>query len=349
MFELIICSMLTHPAGLPLPPLCPGQAVRQGDHVLFSLVRVAMGHHRLRDAHGVPDHHDLLLPSVNQLGDAVFPHGADSARELRTGRGSQCRLQRSGEEGRCTVQAGQLKQQAALETARRKIAEVDAAMSCRGSRRGQGRSEDTGGQGQPPAGHGRTERQDANCNAAIRASCRNATSKSCRCSSTSGRPALMRPPHPSSRRRCGFRRCCRPRRPAPKPRWREAQVDLDKTFVRAGVDGRVEQFALRVGDVVNPLMRPAGVLIPEGAGRRGLAGRLWPDRGSGDESRHGRGSDLRLEALGDHPDGRHQRAGLHRGRPVPRRGATHRSAECQATRARSSFSWSRSTRAVSKA
>ncbi len=47
----------------------------------------------------------------------------------------------------------------------------------------------------------------------------------------------------------------------------EAQVDLDKTFVRAGVDGRVEQFAVRSGDVVNQMMRPAGILIPEGAGR----------------------------------------------------------------------------------
>lgn len=47
----------------------------------------------------------------------------------------------------------------------------------------------------------------------------------------------------------------------------EAQVDLDKTLVRAGVDGRVEQFTLRVGDVVNPIMRPAGILIPENAGR----------------------------------------------------------------------------------
>ncbi len=47
----------------------------------------------------------------------------------------------------------------------------------------------------------------------------------------------------------------------------QAQVDLDKTIVRAGVDGRVEQFLIRVGDVVNQLMRPAGVLIPEGAGR----------------------------------------------------------------------------------
>jgi multidrug resistance efflux pump len=50
----------------------------------------------------------------------------------------------------------------------------------------------------------------------------------------------------------------------------QAQVELDKTTVRAGVDGRVEQFFLRPGDVVNPLMRPAGVLIPEGAGQRAL-------------------------------------------------------------------------------
>jgi multidrug resistance efflux pump len=50
----------------------------------------------------------------------------------------------------------------------------------------------------------------------------------------------------------------------------QAQVDLDKTVIRAGVTGRVEQFALRTGDVVNPLMRPAGILIPEGAGQRVL-------------------------------------------------------------------------------
>jgi multidrug resistance efflux pump len=51
----------------------------------------------------------------------------------------------------------------------------------------------------------------------------------------------------------------------------EAQVDLDKTTIRAGVSGRVEQFSLRVGDVVNPVMRSAGILIPEGAGQRTLA------------------------------------------------------------------------------
>jgi multidrug resistance efflux pump len=50
----------------------------------------------------------------------------------------------------------------------------------------------------------------------------------------------------------------------------QAQVDLDKTIIRAGVSGRVEQFTLRVGDIVNPLMRPAGILIPDTAGTRGL-------------------------------------------------------------------------------
>lgn len=50
----------------------------------------------------------------------------------------------------------------------------------------------------------------------------------------------------------------------------QAQVDLDKTVIRAGVAGRVEQFLLRPGDIVSPIMRPAGVLIPEGAGERAL-------------------------------------------------------------------------------
>jgi len=52
----------------------------------------------------------------------------------------------------------------------------------------------------------------------------------------------------------------------------EAQVDLDKTFVRAGVDGRVEQFALRPGDIVSPVMRPGGILIPANVGRTLSAG-----------------------------------------------------------------------------
>jgi multidrug resistance efflux pump len=52
----------------------------------------------------------------------------------------------------------------------------------------------------------------------------------------------------------------------------QAEVESSKTIIRAGVSGRVEQFTLRVGDVVNPLMRPAGVLIPDDAGRYLTAG-----------------------------------------------------------------------------
>ena len=44
----------------------------------------------------------------------------------------------------------------------------------------------------------------------------------------------------------------------------EAEVELQKTVIRAGIDGRVEQFALRPGDIVNPMMRAAGSLDPVG-------------------------------------------------------------------------------------
>jgi multidrug resistance efflux pump len=47
----------------------------------------------------------------------------------------------------------------------------------------------------------------------------------------------------------------------------QAEVELSKTVVRAGFNGHVEQFTLRPGDIVNPFMRPAGAIIPEEAGR----------------------------------------------------------------------------------
>ncbi|MES0879547.1 HlyD family secretion protein [Roseibium sp. SCP14] len=45
----------------------------------------------------------------------------------------------------------------------------------------------------------------------------------------------------------------------------EAEVELGKMTVYAGVDGSISQFVLRPGDIVNPLMRPAGILIPADA------------------------------------------------------------------------------------
>jgi multidrug resistance efflux pump len=50
----------------------------------------------------------------------------------------------------------------------------------------------------------------------------------------------------------------------------ESLAELAKTTIYAGVTGRLEQFTLRPGDLVNPIMRPAGILIPTEAGRIGL-------------------------------------------------------------------------------
>ena len=42
----------------------------------------------------------------------------------------------------------------------------------------------------------------------------------------------------------------------------QAQVEQEKTTVVAGVSGQIHQLMLRPGDIVNPFVRPAGILIP---------------------------------------------------------------------------------------
>lgn len=49
-------------------------------------------------------------------------------------------------------------------------------------------------------------------------------------------------------------------------RLAEAETAIEKTTVYASVDGYMEQFALFPGDLVNPFVRPAGVLIPTDSG-----------------------------------------------------------------------------------
>lgn len=48
----------------------------------------------------------------------------------------------------------------------------------------------------------------------------------------------------------------------------EATTEIANSTVFAGVDGTVKQFKLRVGDVVNPILRPAGILVPADSGRQ---------------------------------------------------------------------------------
>lgn len=47
----------------------------------------------------------------------------------------------------------------------------------------------------------------------------------------------------------------------------EAEAALDKMVVRAGTDGILEQFYLQPGDYISSVLRPAGILVPAGANR----------------------------------------------------------------------------------
>lgn len=47
----------------------------------------------------------------------------------------------------------------------------------------------------------------------------------------------------------------------------QAEAEIEKSTVLAGVDGTVAQFKLKPGDIVNPILRPAGILVPESSGR----------------------------------------------------------------------------------
>lgn len=48
----------------------------------------------------------------------------------------------------------------------------------------------------------------------------------------------------------------------------QAKVELSLTKIHAGVDGTLQQFALQPGDSVNAAFRPAGLIVPMGAGKR---------------------------------------------------------------------------------
>jgi multidrug resistance efflux pump len=52
----------------------------------------------------------------------------------------------------------------------------------------------------------------------------------------------------------------------------EAKVALSKTMVVAGTHGMLQQFALRPGDIVNPMLRPAGILVPDRSAMALMAG-----------------------------------------------------------------------------
>jgi multidrug resistance efflux pump len=46
----------------------------------------------------------------------------------------------------------------------------------------------------------------------------------------------------------------------------QAETEIEKATVYAGTDGTVTQFKLKPGDIVNPILRPAGILVPSESG-----------------------------------------------------------------------------------
>jgi multidrug resistance efflux pump len=48
---------------------------------------------------------------------------------------------------------------------------------------------------------------------------------------------------------------------------KQAETEIAKATVYAGTDGTVTQFKLKPGDIVNPILRPAGILVPASSGR----------------------------------------------------------------------------------
>jgi multidrug resistance efflux pump len=161
------------------------------------------------------------------------------------------------------------KQQAAVETARRKVAEIEGAIVLAKSEiaKAEGQVSEAKGAHQQALDELETKQELHKRNPGIVA-LREIEKLEVRAQSTMG--ALVAATAHREAAEVRFSTVLPAERASAEAALAQAMVELDKTVVRAGVSGRVEQFFLRVGDIVNPLMRPAGILIPEGAGQRGL-------------------------------------------------------------------------------
>jgi multidrug resistance efflux pump len=46
----------------------------------------------------------------------------------------------------------------------------------------------------------------------------------------------------------------------------QAETEIEKSTVYAGTDGNLQQFKLKPGDIISPILRPAGILVPFSSG-----------------------------------------------------------------------------------
>ena len=134
------------------------------------------------------------------------------------------------------------------------------------------RGQASGSQGSPGAGAGRTADQVDSCSSATRILLRRARSRSFRRWWRHGKGAVDAAAAAKESAQTRLTTVLPAQKASAEAGLAEAQVELDKMTTYAGVDGRVDQFVLRVGDIVQPapVTRAAGILIPEGAGESRL-------------------------------------------------------------------------------
>ena len=219
MIEVLLCSVVTILPDFLVSPFRAGKAARTRDHALFGLVRAALRHNRL------PGADDLLLtlilyfhPSTSSAVSffrtvPILPEGSGRVEEVYVEPPAQ------GESRRPIFKLDSSEQEAAL---------ADSAAASAGDRRGvrtgedgtgRRRRPDPGGAKRLPAGGRRTRDQDRAAEGATPATVAQREIEKLQ-NVVNGRQASVAAAHCQQAvgRRRRFRRCCRRRRPAPRPR-----------------------------------------------------------------------------------------------------------------------------------
>ena len=199
----------------------------------------------------------------------ILPETNGRVAEIYIGRSGSNTSGESIKSGAPIFRLDSSKQEAALDTARRKIAEVEAALVVAQAdiQKAEGQLQEAKGSLQQAMDELETKQELYNRNPG-NVAFREIEKLKVRVDTTQGGVAGATAAKLAAEIR--FSSVLPAEKASAEAERAQAQVDLDKTVIRAGVSGRVEQFVLRVGDIVNPLMRPAGILIPEGAGQRSL-------------------------------------------------------------------------------
>ena len=269
MLELLLCSLLTIVPDYLFRRYVQGKRIRQGNNLLLGVVRAAVGDHGLLDSHrGLITVIFYNHPSTTNV--TLFFRTVPIISET-TGRVAEVYVGFSGPvaKGAPIFRLDSSKQEAAVETARRKIAEVEAELVVAQADilKAEGQIQEAKGSHQQAVDELETKRELQRRNPG-NVALRDIERLEVRVEGRLGAIAAATAAKQSAEVRIST--LLPAQKASAEAALAQAQVDLDKTVVRAGVSGRVEQFALRVGDIVNPLMRPAGILIPEGAGRQSL-------------------------------------------------------------------------------